>query len=56
VQKGPVEHAFFRYKTILGDKLHARGLSAQKAEARVGCKTLNRLLDCGWPKSVAIAC
>jgi IS5 family transposase len=53
-RQGTVENAFFRYKTILGGKLHARGLSAQKAEATLGCKILNRLLDCGRPKSVAI--
>ncbi len=54
-RQGTVENAFFRYKTILGGKLHARGLSAQKAEATLGCKILNRLLDRGRPKSVAIA-
>jgi hypothetical protein len=29
-RQGTVENTFFRYKSILGDKLHARGLSAQK--------------------------
>ncbi|MFT7671355.1 MAG: hypothetical protein ACI8X5_004072 [Planctomycetota bacterium] len=54
-RQGTVENAFFRYKTILGDKLHARGLSAQKAEVAIGCRVLNRMLDCGRPMSVAIA-
>ncbi|MFT7671353.1 MAG: hypothetical protein ACI8X5_004070 [Planctomycetota bacterium] len=54
-RQGTVENAFFRYKTILGDKLHARGLSTQKAEVAIGCKVLNRMLECGRPKSVAIA-
>ncbi len=54
-RQGAVENAFFRYKTILGGKLHARGLSAQKAEVAIGCKILNRMLECGRPKSVAMA-
>jgi IS5 family transposase len=54
-RQGTVENGFYRYKTILGDKLYARGLSTQKAEARIGCRILNRLLDCGRPRSVAIA-
>ena len=43
-RQGVVENAFFRYKSMLGDKLHARGLAAQKVEATIGCKILNRLL------------
>ena len=53
--QGTAENTFFRYKTILGGKLHARGLSAQKAEVAIGCKILNRMLECGRPKSVAMA-
>ena len=33
----------------------ARGLAAQKVEAVIGCKALNRLLVIGRPGSVAIA-
>ncbi|MGK0482754.1 MAG: IS5 family transposase, partial [Planctomycetota bacterium] len=40
-QQGTVENAFFRYKSMLGDRLHARGLAAQKAEVAIGCKILN---------------
>ena len=54
-RQGVVENAFFRYKSMLGDKLHARGLAAQKVEAAIGCKILNRLLILGRPRSVAIA-
>ena len=53
-QQGTVENAFFRYKSMLGDKLHARGLAAQKTEVAVGCKILNRLLGLGRPRSVAL--
>ncbi|MFT7667992.1 MAG: hypothetical protein ACI8X5_000678 [Planctomycetota bacterium] len=54
-RQGTVENTFFRYKSILGDKLHSRGLSAQKAEVAIGCKILNRMLGCGQPNSVAVA-
>jgi hypothetical protein len=54
-RQGTVENAFYRYKTMLGGKLHARGLAAQETEAVIACKILNRLLDCGRPKSVALA-
>ena len=54
-RQGVVENAFFKYRSMLGDKLHARGLAAQKAEAAIGCKILNRLLFLGRPRSVAIA-
>ena len=33
-----------RYKQILGDTLHARTLTHQQTETRVGCAILNRLL------------
>jgi hypothetical protein len=54
-QQGTVENAFFRSKPMLGDRLHARGLAAQKVEAAIACKILNRLLVLGRPRSVAIA-
>jgi hypothetical protein len=54
-RQGTVENAFFRFKSMLGDRLHARGLAAQKVELVIGCKILNRLLVLGKPRSVAIA-
>ena len=54
-RQGVVENAFFRYKSMLGDRLHARGLAAQRVEVAIGCKILNRLLVLGRPHSVAIA-
>ncbi|MFT5288783.1 MAG: IS5 family transposase [Planctomycetota bacterium] len=53
-RQGTVENAFFRFKSMLGDRLHARGLAAQKAEVAIGCKILNRLLVLGRPRSKAI--
>jgi hypothetical protein len=54
-RQGTVENAFFRYKAMLGGKLHARGLAAQKVEVAIACQVLNRMLECGRPKSVAVA-
>ncbi|MFT4540867.1 MAG: hypothetical protein ACI835_003327, partial [Planctomycetota bacterium] len=53
-RQGTVENAFFRYKSQLGDRLHARGLAAQKTEVLIACKVLNRMLQVGKPRSVAI--
>ncbi len=40
---------------MFGDWPHSRGLSAQKPDATLGCKVLNRLLVLGRPCSGAIA-
>ena len=40
-----------RYKQILGDTLHARTLTHQQTETRVGCAILNRLLHLAKPAS-----
>ncbi len=53
-RQGTVENAFYRYKSTLGDRLHARGLAAQKTEVAVGCKVLNRMLEFGRPRSRAV--
>lgn len=52
--QGKVENAFFRYKSIIGDRLRARTSGAQKAEALIGCNILNRISELGRPTSVAI--
>ena len=49
-----VETAMFRYKTIIGRRLHARTLPNQKTEARIGCAVLNRMTSLGMPVSVCI--
>jgi hypothetical protein len=53
-RQGAVENAFFRYKSILGDRLRARTSGAQKAEALMTCNVLNRMFELGRPTSVAI--
>jgi hypothetical protein len=44
----------FRYKTIIGRRLHARTLPNQRTEAKIGCNVLNRLTALGMPASVRI--
>jgi hypothetical protein len=53
-QQGRVENTFFRYKSILGDRLRSRNWAAQETEAIVACKLLNRLKAIGHPRSVAV--
>ncbi len=48
------ENAFFRYKTILGDRMRSRGADAQAVEARIACNLLNRMTELGRPESYAI--
>jgi exopolysaccharide biosynthesis predicted pyruvyltransferase EpsI len=49
-----VETAMFRYKAIIGRRLHARILSAQRTEATIGCNLLNRMTGLGMPVSARI--
>ena len=49
-----VETAMFRYKIVIGRRLHARTLSNQRTEAKVGGNVLNRMTRLGMPVSVRI--
>jgi hypothetical protein len=49
-----VETAMYRYKTIIGRRLHARTLPNQKIEAKIACNALNRMTGLGMPISVRI--
>jgi hypothetical protein len=49
------ETAVFRYKAIIGRRLRARALPAQKTEARVACSVLNRMTRLGMPASQRVA-
>jgi Transposase DDE domain len=46
-----VETAMFRYKTLIGPRLRARTLSAQKSETRMACAVINRMTQLGMPIS-----
>jgi hypothetical protein len=41
-----------RYKTLIGQRLRARGLAAQQTEAAIDVAVLNRMLEAGRPDSV----
>lgn len=49
-----VETTIYRYKTIIGRRLHARTLPNQKTEAEIGCNILNRMTSLGMPVSVRV--
>jgi IS5 family transposase len=49
-----VENTFFRYKSIIGDRLRARHPESQEAEALIACNILNRMFKLGRPKSFAM--
>ena len=44
----------YRYKTVVGRRLHARTLPNQKTEAKIGCNVLNRMTTLGMPATVRI--
>jgi len=48
-KRSKVETAFYRYKTILGSAIQARGVRSQRIEARIGCKILNTMTALGMP-------
>ncbi|MGK0482448.1 MAG: IS5 family transposase [Planctomycetota bacterium] len=54
-RQGRVENTFFRYKTVIGDRLRARTLSALETEAAVACNVLNRMRALGWLVSEKVA-
>jgi hypothetical protein len=54
-KRSMAETAKSRYKRIPGDRLHARKLSSQQAEAAIGVAVLNRMIDTGRPESVRVA-
>jgi hypothetical protein len=53
-QQARVENTFFRYKSIIGDRLRARHPKSQEAEALTACNILNRMIALGGPESCAI--
>lgn len=53
-QRSRVENAMYRYKRIVGGKLHSREYKRQETESQIGCLVLNNLSSLGMPKSVRI--
>ena len=46
-QQSKVENIFYRYKTILGNKLRSRREDNRHVETVIGCNILNRFLGDG---------
>ena len=53
-RQGRVENAFFRFKSIVGDRMRSRGADTQFVDAQLACSMLNRMTELGRPKSYAI--
>jgi len=49
-----VENVFFRYKSIIGDRLRSRSPKSQETEAIIACNILNRMAEIGRPTPCAI--
>jgi DDE family transposase len=49
-----VETAMYRYKTIIGRRLHARILPNQQTEAKIACNALNWMTRLGMPVTVRV--
>ena len=49
-----VETAMFRYKTIIGWRLHARTPPNQRTEAKIGRNVFNRMTAFGMPASARV--
>jgi hypothetical protein len=49
-----VENVFFRYKSIIGDRLRARHPKSQETEALIACNILDGMTTLGRPASYAI--
>jgi hypothetical protein len=52
-RQGKVENTFFRYKSMIGDRLRSRDPDSQKTEVILGCNILNRMFENVRPRSVA---
>ncbi len=49
-----MENTFFRYKSIIGDRLRARHPKSREVETLIACNILNRMMELGRPESFAI--
>ncbi len=54
-RRSKVENTFFRWKTILGEKMYARRFEKRKTEAAVKAAILNKFIQVAAPKSVKVA-
>ena len=54
-QQGCAENTFFRYKRLIGGRLRPLDPGGQAVEVRLGCNVLNRMLELGAARSIAIS-
>ncbi len=54
-QQARAENAFFRWKSMLGERLRSKHFEAQRREAMIGCGVLNRMFELGKPRCQAVA-
>ena len=54
-QQARAENAMSRYKQIIGDRLRAKRLEAQKREAAIAVNAINRMTELGMPESVQVS-
>jgi hypothetical protein len=54
-QQARVENTFFRYKSIIGQRLRTRHPESQTAEAISACNVLNRMAGLGMPESFPVS-
>ena len=50
-KRSRVESVIYRNKVIVGRQMKARTLAAQRAEARLGCRIINKMAKLGMPQS-----
>ena len=54
-RQSEVENMFYRYKTLLGDQLRARGENSRQVESVLACNILNRFSLLGRPQCELVA-
>jgi hypothetical protein len=54
-RRNQAETAMFRYKHLIGPKLHARSLPAQRGEVTIAVAVLNKMIRTAKPVSVRVA-
>ena len=54
-RQSEVENMFYRYKTLLGDQLRARGENSRQVESVLACNILNQFSLIGRPQRELVA-
>jgi IS5 family transposase len=53
-RRSKAENGFFRYKTIIGDRLRSRKFANQATEIFTACMVLNKMAGLGMPESYEV--